>query len=162
MSRIIGLDLAQNGTWAVMKEKGEPAFIFETNENSICRSPILIIKDRNVQVGEDGKKWSPEEQLALYFLDQKKHAEKRIGECVSEAVVSVPVHFSYSQCQAVQDAAKIAGLNIRLIQDPVAVALSLYKEANKNCAIFCAVVKDGFFDVVPRFKILSDRKAAAI
>ena len=146
MGRIIGIDLSKGGNCAMLMG-GDPIVISGINGGGLVPSPIMIIKEKKEKDGIDGKVWSHEEQLGLYLLNIKKNAEKRLGETVSEAVISIPAHFSYEHCQSVYNAAKIAGINIkRFVMDTSAVALSLFKESLEQ-SILCVVLKESYLDI---------------
>ena len=73
----------------------------------------------------DGKIIFVEDAAALIFIKMKESAEVYLGEKVTEAVITVPAHFNDSQCQAIKNAGKIAGLNVkRIIPEPTAAALA--------------------------------------
>ena len=60
----------------------------------------------------------------------------RLGEKISQAVITVPAYFNDSQRQATKDAGKIAGLEVlRIINEPTAASLAYgldKKEGRKN------------------------------
>ncbi len=87
-----------------------------------------------------GEKWhSPEEISAMILQKLKADAEARLGEKVTEAVITVPAYFNDSQRQATKDAGKIAGLEVkRIINEPTAAALAygFNKKKNEKIAVF--------------------------
>ena len=55
----------------------------------------------------------------------KADAEAKLGEPVTDAVITVPAYFNDAQRQATKDAGRIAGLNVlRIINEPTAAALA--------------------------------------
>ncbi len=69
----------------------------------------------------------------------KADAEKRLGESITEAVITVPAYFNDSQRQATKDAGKIAGLEVkRIINEPTAAALAygFNKKKDEKIAVF--------------------------
>src|SRR3989338_8155776 len=61
-------------------------------------------------------KWNrPEEISAMILQKLKNDAESRLGEKITEAVITVPAYFNDSQRQATKDAGKIAGLDVKRI-----------------------------------------------
>jgi len=61
---------------------------------------------------------------AMILFKMKETAETHLGESVVNAVVSVPAYFNDSQRRATIVAARIAGLNVQLINEPTAAALA--------------------------------------
>jgi len=56
----------------------------------------------------------------------KQDAES-FGETVNQAVITAPAYFTDAQRQATKDAGTIAGLEVRIINEPTAAALQLDK-----------------------------------
>ena len=89
---------------------------------------------------QDGEKWlRPEEVSAMILQKMKTDAEARLGEKITEAVITVPAYFNDSQRQATKDAGKIAGLDVkRIINEPTAAALAygFNKKKDEQIAVF--------------------------
>ncbi len=69
----------------------------------------------------------------------KTDAETRLGEKITEAVITVPAYFNDSQRQATKDAGQIAGLDVkRIINEPTAAALAygFNKKKDEKIAVF--------------------------
>ena len=99
-----------------------------------------------VKMGEEWKR--PEEVSAMILQKIKADVEARLGETVTEAVITVPAYFNDAQRQATKDAGKIAGLDVkRIINEPTAAALAYGFNKNKNEKIAVFDFGGGTFDV---------------
>ncbi len=96
-----------------------------------------------------GEKWyRPEEISAMIIQKLKADAEARIGETITEAVITVPAYFNDAQRQATKDAGKIAGLDVkRIINEPTAAALAYGFDKKKDEKIAVFDFGGGTFDV---------------
>ncbi|MFO8100979.1 MAG: molecular chaperone DnaK [Dehalococcoidia bacterium] len=112
--------------------------------------PFQIVKasngDAHVTMGE--KTYSPPEISAMILQKMKQDAESKLGEKISQAVITVPAYFNDSQRQATKDAGKIAGLEVlRIINEPTAASLAygLDKKGDETIAVFD--LGGGTFDI---------------
>ncbi len=79
----------------------------------------------DVRVMMGGKPFSPPEVSAMILQKMKQDAEAKLGEKITQAVITVPAYFNDSQRQATKDAGKIAGLEVlRIINEPTAASLA--------------------------------------
>jgi molecular chaperone DnaK len=89
--------------------------------------PYKVAKASNgdVRVVLNGKEYSPPEISAMILQKLKSDAESKLGEKITQAVITVPAYFNDSQRQATKDAGKIAGLEVlRIINEPTAASLA--------------------------------------
>ena len=113
--------------------------------------PYNIVKGPNgdAWVEAQGKQYSPAEISAAILQKMKETAEAKLGEPVTQAVITVPAYFNDAQRQATKDAGRIAGLEVlRIINEPTAAALA-YGLDKKSSAKTIAVydLGGGTFDV---------------
>jgi len=101
-----------------------------------------------VKILMSGKEYSPQEISAMILQKLKADAEERLGEKITEAVITVPAYFDDSQRQATKDAGKIAGLEVkRIINEPTAAALAYGFDKKKDQKIVVYDLGGGTFDV---------------
>lgn len=101
-----------------------------------------------VQVKMSEKWYSPEEVSAMIIQKLKNDAEAKIGEKITEAVITVPAYFNDAQRQATKDAGKIAGLDVkRIINEPTAAALAYGFNKKKDEKIVVYDFGGGTFDI---------------
>ena len=92
-----------------------------------------------IEVKMSDKWYRPEEISAMILTKLKNDAEARLGEKITEAVITVPAYFNDTQRQATKDAGKIAGLEVkRIINEPTAAALAygFNKKKDEKIAVF--------------------------
>ena len=96
-----------------------------------------------------GDKWMrPEEISAMILAKIKSDVEAKLGEKITEAVITVPAYFNDAQRKATKDAGQIAGLEVkRIINEPTAAALAYGFNKKKNEKIVVYDFGGGTFDV---------------
>ncbi len=105
-------------------------------------------KNGDANVVMNGRTYTPPEISAMVLQKLKQDAETKLGEPVTQAVITVPAYFNDNQRQATKDAGRIAGLEVlRIINEPTAAALAygLDKEGEKTIVVFD--LGGGTFDV---------------
>ncbi|HYF12886.1 MAG TPA: molecular chaperone DnaK [Candidatus Paceibacterota bacterium] len=112
--------------------------------------PFEIRKSANggieVQMGDNW--YRPEEISAMILQKLKSDAERRLGELITEAVITVPAYFNDAQRAATRDAGKIAGLDVkRIINEPTAAALAYGFNKKKDEKVVVFDFGGGTFDI---------------
>ena len=127
---------------------------FDEVGEEIKRMPYKVVKASNgdcaVEVEVDGKpkQFSPQEISAMILAKLKADAETRLGEKITQAVITVPAYFNDSQRQATKDAGRIAGLEVlRIINEPTAASLAYGLDKKKDEKIAVYDLGGGTFDI---------------
>jgi molecular chaperone DnaK len=127
---------------------------FDEVSEEVKRVPYKVVKASNgdaaVEVDVDGKpkQFSPPEVSAMILGKLKADAEMRLGEKITQAVITVPAYFNDSQRQATKDAGRIAGLEVlRIINEPTAASLAYGLEKKKDEEIAVYDLGGGTFDI---------------
>ena len=108
----------------------------------------VIQSGEGVKVKMNGQEYSPQEVSAMILQKLKADAEDKLGEKITEAVITVPAYFNDSQRQATKDAGEIAGLKVRrIINEPTAAALAYGFEKKKGGKIAVYDLGGGTFDI---------------
>src|SRR6202011_2517844 len=118
------------------------------------RVPYKIVKAPNgdalveVEVAGQGKKFLLPEISARFLVKLKADAESKLGEKITQAVITVPAYFNDSQRNATKDAGKIAGLEVlRIINEPTAASLAYGLDKKKDEEIAVYDLGGGTFDI---------------
>ncbi len=112
--------------------------------------PYKIARAANgdVRVIMGGREYSPPEISALILQKLKADAEAKLGERITQAVITVPAYFNDTQRQATKDAGKIAGLEVlRIINEPTAASLAYGLDKKKDETIAVYDLGGGTFDI---------------
>ncbi len=131
------------------------------------KAPYKIVEAANgdahiqVEAGGETKTYSPQEIAAMILSKLKADAEAKLGEAITEAVITVPAYFNDSQRSATKAAGEIAGLEVkRIINEPTAASLAygLDKEVDQKIAVYdlgggtfdisVLEIGDGVFEVI--------------
>ena len=127
---------------------------FDEVQEELKRVPYKVVRasngDAHIEVDVEGKPkaFSPPEISAMILAKLKADAEVRLGETITQAVITVPAYFNDTQRQATKDAGKIAGLEVlRIINEPTAASLAYGLDKKKDEKIAVYDLGGGTFDI---------------
>ena len=178
MARAVGIDLGTTNSVVAVVQGGDPEVLLNSEGARTTPSIVAFTKTGERLVGDlakrqavlnpqrtirsikrdmgtrervniDDKEYSPEEISAMILSKLKADAESRLGDTVTDAVITVPAYFDDSQRQATKTAGEIAGLNVlRIINEPTAAAIAYgLDRAGKEETIVVYDLGGGTFDV---------------
>ena len=112
--------------------------------------PYKLVRNANgdAYVEMAGENHAPPEVSAMVLQKMKQDAEAKLGEPITQAVITVPAYFDDSQRNATKDAGRIAGLEVlRIINEPTAASLAygLDKKTDETIAVYD--LGGGTFDI---------------
>ena len=119
----------------------------ETNPNTISSIKRLMGTKEKIEI--NNKKYTPEEISGMILSYLKGYAEKKVGQKITKAVITVPAYFNNDEREATKNAGKIAGLTVeRIINEPTAAALAYgINKKDKEEKILVYDLGGGTFDV---------------
>ena len=111
--------------------------------------PFEILKDgERIKVKMQDKEYALPEMSAMVLQKLKADAEEKIGEKITEAVITVPAYFDDAQRQATKAAGEIAGLKVsRIINEPTAAAFAYGFDKTKDQQVAVYDLGGGTFDI---------------
>lgn len=124
--------------------------LYKEVTTEIKEVPFKVVEgpNKDVRIRIADRDYSPPEISAMVLQKMKQTAEEKLGEKVSEAVITVPAYFNDAQRQATKDAGKIAGLDVkRIINEPTAAALAYGLDKKKDEKIAVYDLGGGTFDI---------------
>ncbi|MEK9174554.1 MAG: molecular chaperone DnaK [Patescibacteria group bacterium] len=81
--------------------------------------------DGSIEIKMQERWYKPQEISAMVLQKLKHDAEDKLGEKITEAVITVPAYFNDAQRKATKEAGEIAGLDVkRILNEPTAAALA--------------------------------------
>ncbi|MFZ5817714.1 MAG: molecular chaperone DnaK [Bacillota bacterium] len=177
MAKVIGIDLGTTNSVVAIMEGKDPVVIENAEGDRLTPSVVAFSKtgerligkvakrqavtnpDRTIisikrhmgtnhKVKIDDKEFTPQEISAMILSKLKADAEAKLGEKVTQAVITVPAYFTDAQRQATKDAGTIAGLEVlRIINEPTAAALAYGLDKGDDHRILVFDLGGGTFDV---------------
>ncbi len=177
MSKIAGIDLGTTYSVIAIMEGGEAVVLENVEGDRITPSVVAFTRDgerlvgkvaknqaimnpertvisikrqmgRDYKVPIDGKDYSPQEISAFILMKLKADAEAKLGEKITDVVITCPAYFTDSQRQATKDAGRIAGFNVRrIINEPTAAALAYGLDKQQEQTVMVFDLGGGTFDV---------------
>ncbi len=111
--------------------------------------PYKIVQaGEGVKIIMGGKEYTPQEVSAMILSKLKADAEEKLGEKITDVVITVPAYFDDSQRKATKEAGEIAGFNVRrIINEPTAAALAYGFNKKKDEKIAVYDLGGGTFDI---------------
>ena len=113
--------------------------------------PYKIVKSSNgdAHVEMSGQSYAPPQISSMVLQKIRQDAEAKLGERISQAVITVPAYFNDAQRQATSDAGTIAGLEVlRIINEPTASSLAYgLDKQDKDATIAVFDLGGGTFDI---------------
>ena len=120
-------------------------------QRDLSAVPYKLVQAKNgdAWVEANGDRLAPPQVLAQVLREMKRMAEEDLGQNVGHAVITVPACFDYSQRQAIEDAGRIAGLDVtRIISEPTAAALAWGMDRRPGDSTIAVVhLGGGTFDI---------------
>jgi molecular chaperone DnaK len=119
-----------------------------TQEAKAVTFDVVEGPDGTVRFDVRGKKYAPEEISAQVLRKLVDDASRKLGEKVTQAVITVPAYFNDAQRTATKDAGRIAGLEVlRIINEPTAAALAYGLDKREHETVMVFDLGGGTFDV---------------
>ncbi|MEP7162986.1 MAG: molecular chaperone DnaK [Candidatus Moraniibacteriota bacterium] len=121
----------------------------EEVQRDLKTMPYKIVKaGEGVKVVMGGKEYTPQEIAAMVLQKLKADAEEKLGEKITDAVITVPAYFDDAQRKATKEAGEIAGFNVkRIINEPTAAALAYGFNKKKDEKIAVYDLGGGTYDI---------------
>jgi molecular chaperone DnaK len=138
----------ENTVYAVKRLIGRKFSDTEVQRDTTTMPYKIIQAGTGVKVKMSDQDYTPQEISAMILSKLKADAEAKLGEKITEAIITVPAYFDDSQRQATKDAGQIAGLDVkRIINEPTAAALAYGFDKKQGQKIVVYDLGGGTFDV---------------
>ena len=120
-------------------------------QGALGKLPYKIVQAANgdAHVEMSGKAYAPPQISSFVLQKIRQDAEAKLGEKISQAVITVPAYFNDAQRQATKDAGTIAGLDVlRIINEPTASSLAYgLDKTQQDATIAVFDLGGGTFDI---------------
>ncbi|MEI7451658.1 MAG: molecular chaperone DnaK [Candidatus Falkowbacteria bacterium] len=138
----------ENTVYAVKRLIGRHFSDTEVSRDVETMPYKIVQSGEGVKVKMGDGEYSPQEISAMILSKMKADAEAKLGEKITDAIITVPAYFDDAQRQATKDAGQIAGLNVmRIINEPTAAALAYGFDKKQGQKIVVYDLGGGTFDV---------------
>ena len=120
-------------------------------QGALGKLPYKVVPASNgdAHVEMSGQAYAPPQISSFVLQKIRQDAEAKLGERITQAVITVPAYFNDDQRQATKDAGTIAGLDVlRIINEPTAASMSYgldKKQEESTIAVFD--LGGGTFDI---------------
>ena len=143
-----GVTNPENTLYSVKRLIGRH-FNDEDAQRDMKTLPYKVVQaGEGVKIIMGGKEYTPQEASAMILSKLKADAEEKLGEKITDAVITVPAYFDDSQRKATKEAGEIAGFNVRrIINEPTAAALAYGFNKKKDEKIAVYDLGGGTFDI---------------
>ena len=119
--------------------------------SAVGKLPYKVVKADNgdAHVEMSGESFAPPQISSMVLQKIRQDAEAKLGEKITQAVITVPAYFNDAQRQATKDAGTIAGLEVlRIINEPTASSLAYGLDKQKSEATVAVFdLGGGTFDI---------------
>jgi len=119
--------------------------------SALGKLPYKVVKADNgdAHVEMSGESFAPPQISSMVLQKIRQDAEAKLGEKITQAVITVPAYFNDAQRQATKDAGTIAGLEVlRIINEPTASSLAYGLDKQKSEATVAVFdLGGGTFDI---------------
>ena len=120
-------------------------------QGALGKLPYKVVQASNgdAHVEMSGQAYAPPQISSFVLQKIRQDAEAKLGEKITQAVITVPAYFNDAQRQATKDAGTIAGLDVlRIINEPTASSLAYGLDKTKEEATIAVFdLGGGTFDI---------------
>ena len=140
----------ENTIFSVKRLMGRK-FTDQEVQGALGKLPYKVVQATNgdAHVEMSGQAYAPPQISSFVLQKIRQDAEAKLGERISQAVITVPAYFNDAQRQATKDAGTIAGLDVlRIINEPTASSLAYgLDKTHEDATIAVFDLGGGTFDI---------------